>query len=359
MTPRKKKPSRGKRPRRPSRRAPTRGGKKREPEVVRLPVALLRRSGLDLRGVPVRGGRVSFEVPDDVLTGPKLLELVDIDFWNKLAVSSRQAAGERERQAKLDDAALEKLVAVIGQAASRRDSRAARQFARRVRLERAAIAKTAMPGAMPTPAPPPRMRRAIAEMRSIAVVKHDDKTYLLSTQKKKKPVVVIVVAAAGALGLGANAAGLGEFVFWGEVILELAMGVAAIMGAKINHNVKLGPWIEKLAELIKRNPRLTELLKDMATGRATPSAMMFLDLLWNIINLSGDWALDFLLAACDIGFWAGLYCLGKAIAKMSPGWGQVILAGEIAIVVTELIAKIWRHFSPPPPEEPGEEGEGG
>lgn len=329
MTSRKKQPSRGK------------------PDVVKLPAALLRQSGLDIRGVPVRGGRVAFELPDDVLTAERLLPLLDIEYWNRLAVESRKAASARVASEQRDEAAVEKLVARIAESAGKRYPAAGKLLQRRIKAERQTLARMELPGS--TPRGSARERRAVLEMRSIAIVQHQEKTYLLSTQRKKRPIVVAVVAAAGAVGV-ANAVGVSEFLFWGEVILEALMGIATIMGAKLNHNVKLGPWIEKLADLIKRNPRIAQKLSEMATSRGSLSAMALIDLFWALINVSGEVALDLILALCDISFVAGMYCLGKAITRFSPGWGQAILAAEIGVVVVELVAKIVRHFMPPPAE---------
>ena len=298
---------------------------------LRLPVSALRRARLELGGLDIRSETVAFAPDPDCVDLARGLKRGDIVFWNKVA-----DAIERNRSAD----------AGAGAGAARREKARHRLHARRL--------GTGVPGATPEAIEgvlqaeldaasaefAGRAQAAHGVMRRLAFVTHEGGGYLLSTLDPARPLILAQAAPGTGVRLQRAAVTLGKIA---ELLLELLFGLLALMGAKLKANINLGKWLNRLVDILTRNPRLRDWALTLADKGPNLGVKDLADVLLALYLHDGvGWEClkEMFLDILDLSFWGIIKLLGKLSARSIPGAGQALLFIDLGIVLVELVVKI-------------------
>lgn len=295
-------------------------------EVIRVPVDVLLRAGLNLEGVPSVDGHVGFERSMRCTSDVRLRRRLDHRYWKKVRAARRRNAGRslpalRTKLAPPQQKFLHFMTA---------ERPVTRELARAA-LETAAYEDNALPAS--------RAAAAAETMRRIAMVKHQGATFLVSTLEAGRPQIFAQVSA----GLAANVEeSLTEALFWGEFVLELFTGLLTVMGVKIRRRIDMGRWIERIVGIINGNPRLRRLCLGLATKGKKVGVKDLFDLLYWLWMDGFTWEClkDAAGDLIDVSFWGIIHLLGKFAARLSPGAGQALLIADLGLILVELIRKL-------------------
>lgn len=190
-----------------------------------------------------------------------------------------------------------------------------------------------------------RAGKAIAVMRRTALLKRADRIFILSTHDPSRPQIV---AQSSRSGVSASVAGaLDKLYTVLEILWELFAGVLSVLGVSIKTNIPLGRILDKLADFLRRRPRLLEWVMKNLVGRGSQLSAM--DLLQFFVHFlreaSWDCLGDIMLEVVDLTFWGILRFLLGFSAKLSPGLGQTLLLADLALIVGELVRKILEQLA--------------
>jgi hypothetical protein len=294
-----------------------------------LPVSLLRRARLELGGVEIRSDSITFAPDPDCVDLARGLKRGDIVFWNKVADAIDQGrAANRDPDAARRERAIHRLQARrLGKGVPGASPEAIEGILQSELDAAAAEFET-------------RAQAAHGIMRRLAFVSHEGGGYLLSTLDPSRPLILAQAApGAGARVLRA-AATIGKIA---ELILELLFGLLTLMGAKLKANINLGKWLNRLVDLLTRNPRLRAAALKLAEKGASLGVKDLADLLFALYLHDGvGWEClkEMFMDILDLSFWGVIKLLGKLSARSIPGAGQALLFIDLGIVVVELVVKI-------------------
>lgn len=298
-----------------------------------IPVRLLRAARLNLEGVRIEHGRVTFQVAPDCVDGDRI----------------RMSAGVRRRLRRLGVAAAKAWAEGQVDPEGPKEfgelfvSPALREAAKRG-VSQAALREIAQEEAR---ADASRAEAAFAVMRKSALLRYQGRVLILSTFNEANPQIV----AQATREEGTSVISVAETLFSAaEIIWELFTGLLTLLGAKIKRDIPMGKWIGKIADAVKRSEKLTKLMETLMAGGRTLNVKDLFDVLVGLISYGGfNWEC---LKGClgdilDIGFWGLLRLILKLEARLIPGIGVALMLADLAIVLVELGNKLYNLFKKP------------